>query len=82
MHFGDRCHAGASDTFKGTTIHRLVENLGMFGGHHKGCALVFMVLSTPWACPFIYLVVCDSFMGIRKCYQMPACCDSHPVAPA
>ncbi|KAL4419765.1 hypothetical protein ABPG75_006863 [Micractinium tetrahymenae] len=33
MHFRARCSEGASDSFKGTAIHRLVKDMGAFGGH-------------------------------------------------
>ncbi|KAI3425174.1 hypothetical protein D9Q98_008944 [Chlorella vulgaris] len=32
QHFKNRCSEGASDTFKGTAIHRLVKDMGAFGG--------------------------------------------------
>lgn len=31
-HFRNRCSEGASDTFKGTTIHRVLHEQAIFGG--------------------------------------------------
>lgn len=32
LHFRNRCSEGASDSFKGTAIHKLVKDMGAFGG--------------------------------------------------
>ena len=35
-HFITRCQPGSSDTFQGTHLHRLVQDLAAFGGVSKG----------------------------------------------
>ncbi|EFN53809.1 hypothetical protein CHLNCDRAFT_136515 [Chlorella variabilis] len=35
QHFKNRCSEGASDTFKGTAIHRVVKDMAAFGGKSK-----------------------------------------------